>query len=181
MTKHTRRASGAEQRDDWHRASSHSAGRPKECDDEGRYIDPRLLTGPGFEAFSFDNGSSAHDHLPCFGTPSSEEPALSYYNPDHQEAAGFFLNGEFPLHPYVTSVSGDHVGAYNPFGTEERLTYIRRLSRRPRSMTKTLDVLSTPTWLVLRLTTPRTPQPGWGQAVLNARALLSLASSLPGW
>jgi hypothetical protein len=124
MTKHTGWASGAEQRDDWHRASSHSVGRPKECDEGGRCIDPRLLMRPGSEASSFDNGSPAHDHLPSFGTPSSEEPALSYYNPDHQEAAGSSLNGEeFPLPPYVTSISGDHVGAYNPFSTEERFTY----------------------------------------------------------
>jgi hypothetical protein len=123
MTKHTGWESGAERRDDWHRASSHSAGRPKECDEDGRYIDPRLLTRRSFEAFSFDNGSSAHDDLPYFGTPSSEDLALSYYNPVNQAAAGSSLNGEFPLHPSVISVSGGHVGAYDPFRTEERFTY----------------------------------------------------------
>jgi hypothetical protein len=122
MAERTRRASGAEQLGDSHRTGSRSAGRPEECDEEDRYINPGLLTRSGFEAFSFDNSTSARDNLSYFGTLSSEEPALSYYNTGHQEAAGSSLGG-FPPHPYVTPVSGDPSDAYDSLSTEESFTY----------------------------------------------------------
>lgn len=122
MTERTGWASGVEQRGDSHGTGSRSAGRSNECDEEGRYINPSLLTGSGFEAFSFDNSTSARDNLPYFGTLSSEEPALSYYNTGHQEAPGPSLGG-FPPHSYITSVSGDLSDAYDSFSTEEGFTY----------------------------------------------------------
>jgi len=124
MKKSTGRASGAEQRCDSHRAGSHSAGRPNECDDEGRYIDPSVLqTRSGSEAFSVGNGTSADDNLLDFGTPTSGEPAPSYYNPGYREVAGSSLDGGVLPHSYVTSVFGELSSTYYPFSTEECFPY----------------------------------------------------------